>query len=140
MVRIAPESVSGPSSPTVDRMAEAARTTPNGYHEFLRVPSLSAGVYVIAPGAVDRQAPHTEDEVYHVVRGRARFRLGDEEFPVGPGDVLFVAARVTHRFLAVEKELVLLVVFAPAEARGSRATPPSASAASERRSARNRPA
>ena len=101
-------------SPTC-RWTSSARSTPNGYHEFLRVPSLSAGVYVLPSGAVDRQSPHTEDEVYHVVRGRGRFRRGEREFPVGAGDILFVPAREPHRFLAVEEELVLLVVFAPAE-------------------------
>ena len=42
------------------------------YHEFLRVPALSAGLYVLDAGAVDPQPPHTEDEIYHVLAGRAR--------------------------------------------------------------------
>jgi len=34
------------------------------YQEFLRVPALSVGVYVLAAGATDPQKPHQEDEVY----------------------------------------------------------------------------
>ena len=34
------------------------------YLEFLRVPSLSAGLYVLPAGGVDRQRPHAEDEIY----------------------------------------------------------------------------
>ena len=49
------------------------------YREFLRVPAMSAGLYVLAPGAVDPQRPHHEDEMYYVVRGRARFRAADED-------------------------------------------------------------
>ena len=40
------------------------------YHEFLRVPDLSAGIYVLEAGATDPQSPHTEDELYYVVAGR----------------------------------------------------------------------
>ena len=43
------------------------------YREFLRVPSMSAGLYVLAAGATDPQRPHHEDEMYYVVRGRAQF-------------------------------------------------------------------
>ena len=39
------------------------------YHEFLRVPDLSAGLYVLEAGATDPQSPHTEDELYYVVAG-----------------------------------------------------------------------
>jgi hypothetical protein len=40
------------------------------YLEFLKVPALSAGLYMLAAGAVDRQEPHTEDEIYYVISGR----------------------------------------------------------------------
>jgi mannose-6-phosphate isomerase-like protein (cupin superfamily) len=100
---------------SVERWVEVARRSSHGYHEFLRVPSMSAGVYVLEPGATDRQLPHHEDEIYYVVRGRGRFRQGTQERGVGAGDVLFVLAREEHRFHSIEEELVLLVVFAPAE-------------------------
>ena len=50
---------------------EAARAASGRlYHEFLRVPDLSAGIYVLEAGATDPQSPHTEDELYYVVAGR----------------------------------------------------------------------
>jgi mannose-6-phosphate isomerase-like protein (cupin superfamily) len=85
------------------------------YQEFLRVPALSVGVYVLAAGAVDPQKPHKEDEVYYVVRGRAHMRIGDEEQLVKAGSVIFVAAGVEHLFFDVSEELEVLVFFAPAE-------------------------
>jgi len=101
--------------PPVDRLAELARASPRGYAEFLRVPAMSAGVYVLAAGVTDRQTPHAEDEVYFVVRGRGRFRHGTEDRSVEAGDFLFIAAKEPHRFHSIEEELVLIVVFAPAE-------------------------
>ena len=44
------------------------------YLEFLRAPSLSAGIYVLDAGATDTQTPHHEDEVYYVASGRAKMR------------------------------------------------------------------
>lgn len=85
------------------------------YREFLRVPSMSAGLYVLAAGATDLQLPHHEDEMYYVVGGRARFRAGDEDREVSAGSVLFVAAEVVHRFYDIVEELAVLVFFAPAE-------------------------
>jgi mannose-6-phosphate isomerase-like protein (cupin superfamily) len=85
------------------------------YREFLRLPSMSAGLYVLAAGGTDLQRSHHEDEMYYVVRGRARFRAGDEDQEVSVGSVLFVAAEVEHRFYNIDEELAALVFFAPAE-------------------------
>jgi len=85
------------------------------YREFLRVPWMSAGLYVLAAGATDPQRPHHEDEMYYVIRGRARFRAGDEDREISAGSVLFVAAEVEHRFYDIAEELAVLVLFAPAE-------------------------
>lgn len=83
--------------------------------EFLRVPALSLSLYHLPAGGSDPQQPHSEDEAYYVVRGRAIFRAGEEERAVQPGTVLFVRVRVEHRFHSIREDLVLLVVFAPAE-------------------------
>lgn len=87
----------------------------HAYREFLRVPSMSAGVYTLGAGAIDTQSPHREDEVYYVVRGRARMRAGAEDRIVVQGTVIFVAAGVEHRFYDIVEELSVLVLFAPAE-------------------------
>ena len=85
------------------------------YREFLRVPAMSAGLYVLAAGATDPQKPHREDEIYYVVRGKARFKAGSEDMEVSAGSVIFVAAQVGHRFYDITQELAVLVFFAPAE-------------------------
>jgi mannose-6-phosphate isomerase-like protein (cupin superfamily) len=76
---------------------------------------MSAGLYVLPAGATDPQRPHDEDEMYYVVRGQARMRLGSEDQVVGDGSVIFVQAGVEHRLHDVTQELVVLVCFAPAE-------------------------
>jgi mannose-6-phosphate isomerase-like protein (cupin superfamily) len=85
------------------------------YLEFLRVPSMSMGLYVLEAGATDPQNPHTEDEVYVVTSGKAKIRVADEVYPVQNGSIVFVAADVEHKFFDIEEKLETLVFFAPAE-------------------------
>jgi mannose-6-phosphate isomerase-like protein (cupin superfamily) len=85
------------------------------YFEFLREASMSAGLYALAAGSEDLQSPHSEDELYYVARGRAKFRAGADERTVGPGSLLYVAAGVAHRFYDITEDLRILVFFAPAE-------------------------
>ena len=98
-------------SELVDRQASSGRA----YLEFIRHPALSVGLYVLPPDGEDRQEPHAEDEVYHVVEGRSRMTVGSEQLDVGPGSVIYVAAGVPHRFHDIAAELRILVFFAPAE-------------------------
>ncbi len=90
------------------------------YIEQFASRDLSVGTYSLRAGAADTQRPHTEDEIYVVTGGHAKFTGGDETVEVGPGTVLFVPASEAHRFHEVTEDLVLLVLFGPAE--GSRAT------------------
>jgi mannose-6-phosphate isomerase-like protein (cupin superfamily) len=106
----------------MDDLTEAARFTSaaegaGGTHwvEHLRVPALSLGTYSIGAGAVDDQTPHTEDEIYVVISGRAGFVSGGRRVEVGPGSTLFVPALEEHRFVDIAQDLTLVVVFAPAE-------------------------
>jgi len=85
------------------------------YLEFLRIPVMSAGIYVLPAGGTDPQLPHKEDELYYVVRGKGRMQADSEDHAVEAGSVIFVAAGVKHRFYDIAEELFVLVFFVPAE-------------------------
>ena len=91
------------------------RLDPGGhdYVEFFRSSTLSLSVAHWPVGSVDNQEPHTEDEVYYVVSGRARISVAEEEAAVGPGSVVFVAAGVEHRFHDIEEDIEVVVFWAP---------------------------
>lgn len=83
--------------------------------ELLRSESLSVGSYSVPVGGSDTQSPHGEDEIYVVTSGRARFVADSGSADVGPGSVIYVPARETHRFVDVTENLAVVVVFAPPE-------------------------
>ena len=97
------------------KLIDQQNETGRDYLEFLRVPALSAGLYMLAAGAVDMQQPHTEDEVYYIISGRGFIRVGAEEHPLEAGTLVYVKANVEHRFHTITEELRVLVFFAPAE-------------------------
>ena len=85
------------------------------YLEFLKVSDLSMGLYVLPAGGTDPQSPHTEDEVYYVLSGRAQINVVGENRAVQAGSIVYVEKNVEHKFHSIEEELTMLVFFAPAE-------------------------
>ena len=85
------------------------------YLEFLRIPPMSAGIYVLPAGGADPQKPHSQDELYYVIKGKAQFKAGDEDREVSSGSLIFVATNLEHRFYDISEDLEVLVFFAPAE-------------------------
>jgi quercetin dioxygenase-like cupin family protein len=85
------------------------------WREFLRVPSLSMGLYRLKAGQTDEQQPHNEDEVYYVISGKASFRAGGQTQAVVSGSVIFVERSIEHRFVDIREDLTVLVFFAPPE-------------------------
>lgn len=105
--------------PDVFSFADAlARLSPEGHDfaEVFRSPSGSLSMTVVRwpAGAVDDQQPHTEDEVYYLVAGRAILLMNGEQHPVEAGSVAFVAAGVEHRFTQISDDLEVLVFWSPA--------------------------
>jgi mannose-6-phosphate isomerase-like protein (cupin superfamily) len=107
---------------TVSQLLGQPTQSGHAYQEFLRVTSLSVGIYVLKAGVVDPQRPHSEDEVYYVLNGHAQMRLvasgKEENLQVIPGTVIFVKAGEEHRFHSITEDLAVLVIFAPAETQG----------------------
>jgi mannose-6-phosphate isomerase-like protein (cupin superfamily) len=68
-------------------------------------------VEIYKPDRVDRQTPHTRDEVYVVISGSGTFVNGDERHPFEAGEVLFVPAGVAHRFEDFTEDFATGVVF-----------------------------
>jgi mannose-6-phosphate isomerase-like protein (cupin superfamily) len=106
---------------TFDLAGELEKQASSGrpYREFLRVPALSCGIYTLPAGSEDLQAPHDEDEVYHVLKGRARLKVAGEVVEVGPGSILYVRATAEHSFFEIEEDMTLLVFFASGGHSGS---------------------
>ena len=81
------------------------------WYEFLRVPRLYCGLYVLPAGTKDPQQPHADDEVYYVVKGRGVIQVEGDDIPLQEGSVAYVAADTEHHFHSITEDLTLLVFF-----------------------------
>lgn len=87
------------------------RASKRSYTRFFRVPSTDCGVYTLKKGARDGQSPHADDELYYVVKGKAKMQCDGKTVDLKPGSLLFIAAKAEHQFIDIEEDLELLVVF-----------------------------
>ena len=68
-------------------------------------------VELYAPHGRDPQTPHDRDEVYFVISGNGEFVVAGERSRFAPGDALFAAAAVEHRFENFTPDFATWVVF-----------------------------
>ncbi len=63
----------------------------------------------VAPGSGQRPHEHAPEQVYVVVRGRGRMRVGDEERAVDEGDAIFIPPGVVHGIENASEEVLIYV-------------------------------
>lgn len=99
----------------INKLINQQKRSNQAYLEFLRENSMSMGLYHLKVNAIDRQSPHSEDEVYYVISGAAKINVDGEDHPVQAGSIVFVESGMPHRFHSITQDLTVLVFFAPAE-------------------------
>jgi len=80
--------------------------------DFLKVRNLEAGIIVLHPNEADTQGPHSDDELYYVIKGNAWMEIGKKKIQVKEGSIIFVPAGLRHRFYGNVVDLVVLYMFA----------------------------
>ena len=95
----------------LDFRVEAARVAeaPKPFLELFNRHDVLVELYI--PRDSDKQGPHDRDELYIVISGYGTFRRGDELVRFEAGDILFVAARVPHRFETFSGDFKTWVLF-----------------------------
>jgi mannose-6-phosphate isomerase-like protein (cupin superfamily) len=107
------------------------------YAVALRHGTMRLGLY--APVGHDTQTPHTQDELYLVIRGRGEFVCAGKRVAFETGDVLFAPAGVEHRFENFSADFATWVVFYGPEGGEKPATNPATEKpAAKPRTARNK--
>ena len=95
------------------RFAEARNLIPGpaGEHAASVLHRGTLDVALSLPPSPIQQTPHTQDEVYVIVRGRGVLFHDAKRDRFEPGDVLFVAAGTEHQFEDCTNDLAVWRVF-----------------------------
>lgn len=84
----------------------------NWFYSFMSKGSMDAGILRLMHKETDPQDPHTNDELYFVIKGNGFIRIESKDIPIKPGSIIFVPARKKHHFHGNSDELQVLYVFA----------------------------
>jgi mannose-6-phosphate isomerase-like protein (cupin superfamily) len=97
----------------VIRLAEVRLGIPGpaGEHAVVVLQHGTLDVKLSFPERPNQQAPHEQDEVYVVIRGRGVLFHDGERDPFESGDLLFVAAGTEHRFEDFTEDLAVWRIF-----------------------------
>jgi mannose-6-phosphate isomerase-like protein (cupin superfamily) len=95
----------------VIRFAEAQAGIPAGERSARVWQRGTLDVAFARPVPPKEQAPHAQDEIYIIVRGRGLLIHDGKRDSFEAGDILFVAAGTEHQFEDVTEDLALWRVF-----------------------------
>jgi mannose-6-phosphate isomerase-like protein (cupin superfamily) len=90
-------------------LARLAQAADREFITLFRHGSLQVEIY--RPVDIDRQQPHSRDELYVVIAGTGDFGRDGRRRPFGPGDLLFVPAGMGHRFENFSADFSTWVIF-----------------------------
>jgi mannose-6-phosphate isomerase-like protein (cupin superfamily) len=94
---------------------QASIPGPSGERSTLVLKRGTCDVKLALPVPPNEQAPHTQDEIYVVARGRGVLVHDGKRDSFETGDLLFVAAGIEHRFEAFTEDFAIWRVFYGAE-------------------------
>lgn len=100
-------------NPRVTSFADAVAQlpAPDGKQSMFIIDDPNLTLKLYAPRGSDPQTPHLRDEVYIVATGTGEFVRQNERITFAPGDVLFAAAGVPHRFENFSADFATWVLF-----------------------------
>lgn len=88
---------------------------------YLANPAETNNEFSLAHSLIDSAGappPHVhsrEDEVFYILRGEAKFLVGDEEFMARPGDVVYLPRGIAHAPIPLTPEVEVLLLLTPGD-------------------------
>ena len=80
----------------IERWDGAGEPTAEGLRDRLRASRCSATEWSDPPGRTYESHTHEQDEVIAIVVGGITFTVADVDYPLSPGDILFLPAGTLH--------------------------------------------
>jgi mannose-6-phosphate isomerase-like protein (cupin superfamily) len=95
----------------IDLIASARKLAASGQSSVSLFQHGDANLLLFVPKDQDTQVKHERDELYIIQSGQGIFKRGNETVRFEPGDVLFVAAGMEHRFASFSGDFRAWVLF-----------------------------
>lgn len=94
---------------SIDEAIELLKKEDNKFVEVITDGKMTVEYY--APKMIDEQTPHKKDELYIIASGSSDFIRNEEAINCKKGDVIFVPAKMNHRFINFSEDFATWVIF-----------------------------
>ncbi|WIV66884.1 cupin domain-containing protein [Natrialbaceae archaeon AArc-T1-2] len=58
--------------------------------------------------------PHNEEELYYVLSGSGKIRVGDDTHDIEAGDLVYVEPSLEHDFFKITEDITVMIILGPA--------------------------
>jgi quercetin dioxygenase-like cupin family protein len=69
----------------------------------------------LQPGHIGEKHQHDSEQISHILKGKIKVKIGEEERIVKAGDFVHTPRSQPHQTEALDEEAVILEIFSPAE-------------------------
>jgi quercetin dioxygenase-like cupin family protein len=71
----------------------------------LKVETMEVGLFTYPPNTQAKEHAHPNEQVMVVLKGRGKWKVGDEEKILGPGELVYMKPNVLHGLQTLDEEL-----------------------------------
>jgi len=83
------------------------------HKEVLDAGPITAEVGKYPPNSSAPKNPHNEEELYYILSGSGKLRVGDDTHDIEAGDLVYVEPATEHDFFHITEEVTVLIIFGP---------------------------
>ena len=94
---------------SIDEAVKLLNKSEKRFVEVMQDEKMTVEYY--APKKIDEQQPHKQDEIYVIASGNSDFYRNGETINCKKGDVIFVPAKMEHRFINFSDDFATWVIF-----------------------------
>ncbi len=90
---------------------EAELITPKYSTAFgpnLKAETMEVGLFTYPANTQAKEHAHPNEQVMVILKGRGKWKVGDEEKILGPGELVYMKPNVPHSLQALEEELQVI--------------------------------
>jgi quercetin dioxygenase-like cupin family protein len=70
---------------------------------------------ILQPGHIGEKHKHDSEQISHILKGKIKVKIGEEERTLKAGDFIHTPRNQPHQTEALDEETTILEIFSPAE-------------------------
>ena len=91
------------------------RITPFKSFRAFKGGNIKVLLLTLSPGHRGEKHKHDSEQISHILKGKIKVRIGEEERRVKAGDLIYIPRNQPHQTEVLDEETIILEIFSPVE-------------------------